>query len=136
MLRDEGLGLIVGPRNRGKLHPTDPECDVDHHTLFTTSLFLLLIYTLNLNLLPAMSVQHCTTSWTLVLLGASLVEGYLLQHSLLPDWAFRSVTLLALAGNLILRLVWGVVIYPYWVTPLRHLPTLPVYFISCFLITI
>lgn len=49
---------------------------------------------------------------SLVLLGASLVEGYLLQHSLLPDWAFRSVTLLALAGNLILRLVWGVVIYP------------------------
>ncbi|GLA36609.1 hypothetical protein AnigIFM63309_002930 [Aspergillus niger] len=41
---------------------------------------------------------------SLVLLGASLVEGYLLQHSLLPDWAFRSVTLLALAGNLILRL--------------------------------
>ncbi|GFN20539.1 hypothetical protein AtubIFM55763_005734 [Aspergillus tubingensis] len=62
---------------------------------------------------------------SLVLLAASLVEGYLLQHSLLPDWAFRSVTLLALAGNLILRFVWGFIIYPYWVNPLRHLPTLP-----------
>lgn len=73
---------------------------------------------------------------SLVLLAASLVEGYLLQHSLLPDWAFRSVTLLALAGNLILRFVWGFIIYPYWVNPLRHLPTLPVYFVLYLLIAI
>ena len=62
----------------------------------------------------------------LALLSVSLVEAYLLQRSLLPDWAFRSVTVLSLAGNLTLRLIWGLVVYPYFVTPLRHLPTLPV----------
>ncbi|OOF92899.1 hypothetical protein ASPCADRAFT_133286 [Aspergillus carbonarius ITEM 5010] len=61
----------------------------------------------------------------LALLSVSLVEAYLLQRSLLPDWAFRSVTVLSLAGNLTLRLIWGLVVYPYFVTPLRHLPTLP-----------
>ncbi|PWY74994.1 cytochrome P450 [Aspergillus heteromorphus CBS 117.55] len=60
----------------------------------------------------------------LALLVASLLEAYLLQHTLLPGWAFRTATALTLAINLGLQLVWGVFIYPYFVTPLRHLPTL------------
>ncbi|KAF7592398.1 hypothetical protein BBP40_000316 [Aspergillus hancockii] len=61
----------------------------------------------------------------LVLIAISLLEGFLLQRSVLVDSAFRTLTLGALGVNLALAAIWKSLIYPYFVTPLRHLPTIP-----------
>lgn len=56
----------------------------------------------------------------------SLLEGFLLQRSYLAEHTFRTVTLGAFGVNLLLLAIWNFLIYPYFVTPLRHLPTVPV----------
>lgn len=52
----------------------------------------------------------------------SAVEGYLLQHTVFSDHAFRTVAFAAFGVNLALKVIWDVLIYPFFVTPLRHLP--------------
>ncbi|KAI9927293.1 hypothetical protein ASPWEDRAFT_177754 [Aspergillus wentii DTO 134E9] len=52
----------------------------------------------------------------------SAVEGYLLQHTVFSDHAFRTVAFAAFGFNLALKVIWDVLIYPFFVTPLRHLP--------------
>ncbi|KAL4893634.1 cytochrome P450 [Aspergillus ambiguus] len=63
------------------------------------------------------------TFLTTVLL--SLLEGFLLQRTYLVDSTFRTVTLGAFGVNLALLAVYNILIYPYFITPLRHLPTVP-----------
>lgn len=58
----------------------------------------------------------------------SVLEGYLLQRSVIIDHAFRTVVLGALGVNLILKLFWNVFIYPFFLNPLRHLPRVEVCF--------
>lgn len=60
------------------------------------------------------------------LVGFSVVEGYFLQHSLFADSTFRTVVLGALAVNLLVTGIYNFLIYPLFLNPLRHLPTIPV----------
>ncbi|PLB48551.1 putative cytochrome P450 monooxygenase [Aspergillus steynii IBT 23096] len=60
----------------------------------------------------------------LLLVAFSLLEGYLLQRSIFLDVAFRTLCLASFGLNLVLLGIWNVLIYPIFVTPLRHLPTL------------
>ncbi|KAE8149103.1 cytochrome P450 [Aspergillus avenaceus] len=62
--------------------------------------------------------------WLLVIIALSLAEGYLLQRSVFLEYTFRTVALSSLGANFVLRGIWSTFIYPYLVTPLRHLPTL------------
>lgn len=55
----------------------------------------------------------------------SLLEGFFLQRTYLGEYTFRTVTLGAFGVNLLLLAIWNLLIYPYFVTPLRHLPTVP-----------
>lgn len=56
----------------------------------------------------------------------SLLEGFFLQRTYLGEYTFRTVTLGAFGVNLLLLAIWNLLIYPYFITPLRHLPTVPV----------
>ncbi|KAJ1715437.1 cytochrome P450 monooxygenase [Aspergillus flavus] len=60
----------------------------------------------------------------LALITLSLVEGFLLQRTVFVDLTFRTVTLSSVGVNLVLLTIWNTLIYPYFVTPLRHLPTI------------
>ncbi|OGM41331.1 cytochrome P450 monooxygenase [Aspergillus bombycis] len=60
----------------------------------------------------------------LTLITLSLLEGFLLQRTVFVDLTFRTVTLGSLGVNLLLVAIWNTLIYPYFVTPLRHLPTI------------
>ncbi|KAE8142743.1 cytochrome P450 [Aspergillus pseudotamarii] len=62
--------------------------------------------------------------WMLVLITLSLLEGFLLQRTVFVDLTFRTVTLSSVAVNLVLVTIWNTLIYPYFITPLRHLPTI------------
>jgi hypothetical protein len=56
----------------------------------------------------------------------SAVESYLLQRTVLPDQAFRSLALWTFWSNIGLRVLYDIVIYPYFLNPLRHLPRVQV----------
>lgn len=56
----------------------------------------------------------------------TLVESYFLQRTVFVNEAFRTVCLGALGVNLVLLGLWSSFIYPYFLNPLRHLPTIPV----------
>ncbi|KAF9889511.1 hypothetical protein FE257_007221 [Aspergillus nanangensis] len=60
---------------------------------------------------------------TLLLVLLSLVEGYLFQRFVFLESAFRTVTLGALGVNLVVLIIWNALIYPFFITPVRHLPT-------------
>lgn len=64
------------------------------------------------------------------LTGLAIVEGFLAQR-FFPEYHFRTAVLAALGVNLFLSLVYNVAIYPYFVNPLRHLPTVQVTSIFC-----
>ncbi|KAJ5742048.1 hypothetical protein N7533_011457 [Penicillium manginii] len=55
----------------------------------------------------------------------SIAEGYLIQHFLFPDFAFRTLVLAALASNLLFKGIYNFLIWPLFLNPLRHLPTIP-----------
>jgi hypothetical protein len=55
----------------------------------------------------------------------SIAEGYLIQHFLFSDFAFRTLVLAALASNLLLAGIYNFLIWPLFLNPLRHLPTIP-----------
>lgn len=59
------------------------------------------------------------------LTGLAIVEGYLVQRAF-PEYHFRTAVLLAWGLNLLLQLVYNVAVYPFFVNPLRHLPTVKV----------
>ncbi|KAL3476654.1 cytochrome P450 [Aspergillus californicus] len=55
----------------------------------------------------------------------SLLEGFFLQRTYFGEYTFCKVILGAFGVNLLLLAIWNVLVYPYFVTPLRHLPTVP-----------
>ena len=55
----------------------------------------------------------------------AILEGYLLRNFLLPDYAFRTLVLGALGVNLLAKGIYNFLIYPLFLNPLRHLPTIP-----------
>lgn len=62
----------------------------------------------------------------LAIASISLAEGYFLQRSVLNEYSFHSVCLAAVGVNLALKIFWDFIIYPFFVTPNRHLPTVKV----------
>ncbi|KAJ5086261.1 hypothetical protein NUU61_007568 [Penicillium alfredii] len=55
----------------------------------------------------------------------TIVEAYFLQRTLFADEAFRTVCLGALGVNLLLKGIWSLAIWPFFLNPLRHLPKVP-----------
>jgi hypothetical protein len=47
-----------------------------------------------------------------------------------PGWTFKSLFGCVFAVDLGVQLFWDVLIYPYFVSPLRNLPRVPVRFLS------
>lgn len=60
------------------------------------------------------------------LVVGTLVEAYLLQRTIFPEETFRTIGLGALGFNLFVLAIWNVVVWPFFLNPLRHLPTIPV----------
>jgi hypothetical protein len=60
------------------------------------------------------------------LLAFTLVEAYFLQRTVFADDTFRTVVLGALAVNVFLKGVYSLVIWPFFLNPLRHLPKVSV----------
>lgn len=60
------------------------------------------------------------------LVVGTLVEAYLLQRTIFTEETFRTIGLGALAFNLFVLAIWNVVVWPFFLNPLRHLPTIPV----------
>ncbi|KAJ5684864.1 uncharacterized protein N7477_001209 [Penicillium maclennaniae] len=61
------------------------------------------------------------------LLAFSLLEAYFLQRTVFADESFRTVVLGALGVNLVLKGIYNGIIWPLFMNPLRHLPTIPGY---------
>ena len=59
------------------------------------------------------------------LTGLAIVEGFFAQR-FFPEYHFRTAVLAALGVNVLLSVFYNVAIYPYFVNPLRHLPTVKV----------
>lgn len=59
------------------------------------------------------------------LTGLAIVEGFFAQR-FFPEYHFRTAVLAALGVNLFLSVFYNAAIYPYFVNPLRHLPTVKV----------
>jgi hypothetical protein len=60
------------------------------------------------------------------LLAFTLVEAYFLQRTVFADQPFRTVVLGAVAFNVFLKSLYSLVIWPFFLNPLRHLPMVPV----------
>lgn len=60
------------------------------------------------------------------LLAFSLVEAYFLQRAVFAEEAFRTVVLGTLGVNFVLKGIYSGIIWPLFMNPLRHLPTIPV----------
>lgn len=60
------------------------------------------------------------------LLAFTLVEAYLLQRTVFTDETFRTVILGAVAVNVFLKGLYSLVVWPFFLNPLRHLPRVPV----------
>lgn len=61
-----------------------------------------------------------------VLLAFSVVEAFFLHRTVFADNAFRTVVLGALGVNFVLKAFYNLIIWPLFMNPLRHLPTIPV----------
>lgn len=59
---------------------------------------------------------------------------FLVWAGVFPGWSFKSLFPSVFAVNFPLQLIWDIVIYPYFVSPLRHLPLVPVPLSPFFLI--
>jgi hypothetical protein len=56
----------------------------------------------------------------------TLAEAYFLQRTVFTEETFRTVCLGALGVNLLLKAFYGIIIWPFFINPLRHLPRVPV----------
>ncbi|KAJ6100465.1 hypothetical protein N7499_000095 [Penicillium canescens] len=55
----------------------------------------------------------------------TLVEAYFLQRTVFAEETFRTVCLGALGVNLLMKALYGIIIWPFFLNPLRHLPKVP-----------
>ena len=60
------------------------------------------------------------------LLAFTLVEAYFLQRTVFVGEAFGTVVLGAVAVNFFLKGLYSLVVWPFFLNPLRHLPRVPV----------
>jgi hypothetical protein len=60
------------------------------------------------------------------LMAFTLVGAYFLQRTLFADETFCTVVLSSLAVNVLLKGLYNLVIWPFFINPLRHLPKVPV----------
>jgi hypothetical protein len=59
----------------------------------------------------------------MVNLAITLAETIALAFTgYVPDWEFRDIYLRVFAINLGIQIIWDLIVYPYLVSPLRHLP--------------
>lgn len=58
------------------------------------------------------------------LTGLAIVQGYIVQH-FFPEYHFRTTVFTSLCLNVLLYAFYRLLIYPYFLNPLRHLPTIP-----------
>lgn len=68
------------------------------------------------------------TEELVVNLSISTVETFALLSttSYVSGWSFKGLFSVVFAVNFALQLFWDLVIYPYFVNPLRHVPAVPV----------
>lgn len=62
-------------------------------------------------------------------LSISLVETFAILSiytAQLPGWTFKGLFVIVFGINFVLQLIWDVLIYPLCVSPLRHVPSVPV----------
>lgn len=59
----------------------------------------------------------------LALAALAIAEGYILRRTVFIEANFHIICLAALSVNLLIQLIWAALIYPLFVTPLRHLPS-------------
>lgn len=62
----------------------------------------------------------------LPILAVTLAEAFLLQRSFFTDTPFRTVALCSAAVNFVLLGIHNFLIWPFFLNPLRHLPSAPV----------
>lgn len=60
------------------------------------------------------------------LLVLTLVEAYFLQRAVFVEQTFQTVLLWSLGVNVLGKGLYSLVIWPFYLNPLRHLPTIPV----------
>lgn len=60
------------------------------------------------------------------LVAFTLVEALLLHRTLFAGETLRTVLLGTLGVNVLLKSVWSLLVWPFLINPLRHLPTIPV----------
>lgn len=60
------------------------------------------------------------------LVAFALVEAFFLQRTVFADETLRTVLLGALGVNVVVMVVYTLIIWPLFLSPLRHLPTVPV----------
>lgn len=59
------------------------------------------------------------------LTGLAIIQGYIVQHFFFPEYHFRTTVFTSLCLNVFLYAFYRLLIYPYFLSPLRHLPTIP-----------
>lgn len=59
------------------------------------------------------------------LTGLAIIQGYIVQHFFFPEYHFRTIVFTSLCLNVFLYAFYRLLIYPYFLNPLRHLPTIP-----------
>lgn len=60
------------------------------------------------------------------LVAFTLVEAFFLQRTVFADETLRTVLLGALGVNVVVLAIYTAIIWPLFLNPLRHLPTIPV----------
>jgi len=60
------------------------------------------------------------------LMAFTLVEAFFLRHTVFADETLRTVLLGALGVNVVVMAIYTAIIWPLFLNPLRHLPTVPV----------
>lgn len=58
--------------------------------------------------------------------GLTILESYVLQRTVFLELAFHNLCLRVLVVNIVLKLLYHVVLWPRFLSPLRHLPQVKV----------
>lgn len=64
---------------------------------------------------------------SILVVGAfTLAEAYFLQRTVFADKTFQTISLSALGVNILLKAFYGIIIWPFLLSPMRHLPKVQV----------